>query len=129
LRRYSLPIAVTTVPIQSVKKALAETVPWFTIGSIEFPDGVYRVIYKVELDVTDIDYLCYSVNVRGAQDLILQCKFDTTTVFTDTLGNGDRHYAQKDITAYSGIKTVLIQAYCNGGVNYVEDLIIWGQTA
>jgi len=116
---------ITTLPTRYVKKGVIESTMLWQCGSVELPNGAYRVLYRQTVDLTNQEKLCYTANVSGANDVSVQIKFGTTTVDTSTLGNGDRHFKEIDISGQTGEDTLLIQAYCSGAVQPTLDLAFW----
>ena len=124
-------LAVTTVGVEGVKRAVTEIQPIINFTRIRLTNA-YQVFYKADIDVTDWDTLCVQGDNNGASDCYLKFTLDTTLVDTITFSSGvwTPMDDSNDLSSYSGVKTVKIELKTdNAGGQALEYLMVWIKAA
>ena len=122
-------LAVTTVGVEGVKRAVAEVMPIMNFSKIRLTDS-YQVYYKADIDVTDLDTFCVQADNNAANDGLLKISLDANLIDTITFNNGAwTSMDTNDISAYTGVYTVKIELKGNGAAISLEHFVVWFKAA
>ena len=116
---------ITNVGSTAVKKSVVEVLPLWQCNKLRLSD-TYQDFYKADIDVTDLDLFAYQLDNNTASDIKIKLVLDTTTVFEDTVNNGTWGIQlSKDISSYTGVKTVKVALEWQGVGNATADNVIF----
>jgi hypothetical protein len=115
---------LTTLPIRYAKKALIDATTLINIQSFA-ATTTYAVIYKQWLDLTDAEYMWYSVYDASGNDAVLKIDFGATNILEDTISSTSCESKQTDISSYTGENEVTISLKTVGDNKRIDNISVW----
>jgi len=113
-----------TVTAENVKKAIADATMLLNLPRV-WCTTAYQVIYKCEINLTDADYLWYSIYNSSGNSCVLKIDFGVTNILEDTIPATTADSVQTDVSAYTGDHTVIVSIKTLVAAKRIDGVTVW----